>query len=175
MSAEIATAFELNRWRVRAVELKLDSGGGSVKEGEEVIRVLQNIKKTHMLVTAVAAGGRCGSMCVFIFVQGDKRLAASASLWLFHEVSIVDRVSHTITRLDRARWEELVQKYWVPAGVNQDWINEVKAHTNETDYWQSGESLLRSKANLIHRALSDKKRRKIVPVEAGDARQPLRH
>ena len=37
MSAEINEAFEQYKDRVNTVELKLDSGGGSVKEGERVI------------------------------------------------------------------------------------------------------------------------------------------
>ncbi len=103
MSAEINEAFEQYKDRVNTVELKLDSGGGSVKEGERVISILQNIKKTHKLATAVGAGKKCGSMCVFIYVQGQKRLAAPASLWLFHEVSMKDKHTHRIARLDRVR------------------------------------------------------------------------
>jgi ATP-dependent protease ClpP protease subunit len=165
MSTEISAAFELNKNRVKAVELKLNSGGGSVKEGEKVIRVLQDIRRTHKLVTSVGAGHKCGSMCVFIYVQGQKRFAAPASLWLFHEVSIADRKTHRITRLDRARWEELVQKYLVPAGVNQAWINEVESHTDQTDYWQTGQSLIQNGSNLIHRALPDERHRRILPVQ----------
>jgi hypothetical protein len=165
MSTEISAAFELNKDRVKAVELKLNSGGGSVKEGEKVIRVLQDIRRTHKLVTSVGAGHKCGSMCVFIYVQGQKRFAAPASLWLFHEVSIADHKTHRITRLDRARWEELVQKYLVPAGINQAWINEVKSHTNQTDYWQTGQSLIQSGSNLIHQALPDERHRRIVPAQ----------
>ncbi len=159
MSTQISAAFEDNKAGVRGVELKLNSSGGSVKEGERVIAVLQGIKKTHKLYTSVGAGKKCGSMCVFIFVQGEKRLAAPASLWLFHEVSVKDRETHKIKGLDRSRWEELVDKYWVPAGVNQAWIEKVKAHTVQTDFWESGESLLHDGSNLITRALSDEHRR----------------
>jgi ATP-dependent protease ClpP protease subunit len=163
MSEEISTAFEDNKASVKAVELKINSGGGSVTEGERVIKVLQDIKKTHKLYTSVGAGKKCGSMCVFIYVQGEKRLAAPASLWLFHEVSHVDRDTHRITELNRRRWEELVDKYWVPAGVNKAWIESVKTHTVKTDYWQSGESLLQDGSNIITQALSDEHRRVVVP------------
>jgi hypothetical protein len=171
MSDEISAAFELNKNRIRKVEFKLDSGGGSVKEGEKVIAVLQQIKKTHKLATVVAAGKRCGSMCVFIYVQGQKRLAAPASLWLFHEVSIVNRKTKKISRLDREAWEQLVDKYWVPAGVNPTWIAEVKTHTNQTDYWQSGESLLQDGSNIILQPLPDERRRIVTPTPDAEPSQ----
>jgi hypothetical protein len=161
MSAEIAAAFEENKDRVRGIELKLDSDGGSVAEGERVIAVLQEIKKTRQLHTVVGAGKRCGSMCVFIYVQGQKRLAAPASLWLFHEVSIKDPHTHQVTRLDRSSWEQLVDKYWVPAGVDQKWIENVKTHTVGANYWQSGDSLIQDGANIIQQPLSDEQRRVI--------------
>ena len=159
MSEEIRTAFDANKDSIRAVELKLDSGGGSVAEGERVIAVLQMIKRTHTLYTAVAAGKECGSMCVFIYVQGQKRLAAPASLWLFHEVSVKDPQTHKITRLDRTAWDRLVDKYWVPAGVDRAWLETVKSRTFQTDYWQTGQSLLEDKANIIQKALTDEHRR----------------
>ena len=120
MSDEISAAFELNKDRIRKVEFKLNSGGGSVKGGK-VIAVLQQIKKRAKLATVVAAGKRCGSMCVFLYVQGQKRLAAPASLWLFHEVSIVIRETERIPELDREASETTFDKYWVPAGVNPTW------------------------------------------------------
>lgn len=163
MSDEIRAAFDLNKDRVKIIELKLDSAGGSVKEGERVIGVLQDIKKTHKLYTAVGPGKRCGSMCVFIYVQGQRRLAAPASLWLFHEVSFRNRITNKVTRLDRGSWEKLVDKYWVPAGVSPAWIADVKTHTNQTDYWQSGDSLLNNGSNIIHKPLSDEKRR-VIPA-----------
>jgi hypothetical protein len=171
MSDEISAAFELNKDRIRKVEFKIDSGGGSVKEGEKVIAALQQIKKTHRLATVVAAGKRCGSMCVFIYVQGQKRLAASASLWLFHEVSIVNRKTKKISRLDREAWERLVDQYWVPAGVNPTWIAEVKTHTNQTDYWQSGQSLLQDGSNIILQPLPDERRRIVAPTPGAEPSQ----
>lgn len=159
MADQIQAAFTEHKDHIRGVAFKLNSGGGSVFEGERVIAVLQQIKKTTPLHTVVEAGAKCGSMCVFIYVQGQKRLAAPASLWLFHEVSHKDPHTHQVVRLDRVSWEKLVEKYWVPAGVDAKWIDNVKTHTVGTNYWESGDSLLQEGANIIQKPLSDEQRR----------------
>jgi hypothetical protein len=134
-----------------------------VHEGERVIALLQTIKKTHRLYTGVLAGKKCGSMCVFIYVQGQKRFAAPASIWLFHEVSRTDKHTHKIYELDREQWERLIAKYWIPAGVNPNWIAEMKQHTFQTDYYQTGQDLLDHDSGIVHKALSDEHKRKVVP------------
>jgi hypothetical protein len=166
MAKAIRAAFEKHKDSFSVIEFIINSGGGSVKEGERVIEVLQDIKKTHRLYTGVLAGKTCGSMCVFIYVQGQKRFAAPASIWLFHEVSRSDKRTHKIYELDRPQWEKLIEKYWLPAGVNPTWIAEMKEHTFKTDYYQSGQSLLDHDSGIVHKALSDERRRIVVPREA---------
>jgi hypothetical protein len=157
MSAEIGSAYEHYRAQARGFVLRLDSNGGSVAEGERVIEVLARLKETNKLNTSVGAGNKCASMCVFIYAQGQRRFAAPASLWLFHEVSFVNPKTHLVERLDRKAWETLVEKYWIPAGVNPIWIDQVKAHTNGRDYWEAGATLLRDRSNLVSAPLSDVK------------------
>ena len=114
MAAQISEAFEARKSHATRVVLILDSGGGSVAEGERVIDVLGRIKQTHQLMTAVDHGQKCGSMCVFIFVQGHERVGALTSAWLFHEVSRMDPNTKQITMLNRPRWEHLIDKYFAP-------------------------------------------------------------
>ena len=163
MADEIAKAFEQHRGHTRRILFKLDSGGGSVAEGEKVIAVLRKMKQTHQLDTFVGAGWRCGSMCVPIYVQGSNRHAAPASLWLFHEVSFKDPVTHRVTRLDRGIMQRLVGDYFVPAGVSQTWIADMMQHTSGTDYWRTGEDLIRDKSGIVQKALSDEEKRIVSP------------
>lgn len=166
MAKAIRTAFDKYKDSYKIIEFVIDSGGGSVREGEQVIGVLRDIKKTHRLYTGVLAGRRCGSMCVFIYMQGQKRYAAPASIWLFHEVSRSDKRTHKIYELDREQWERLIDKYWLPEGVNPAWIAEMKQHTIQTDYYQTGQNLLDHDSGIVHKPLSDERRRKVVPKEA---------
>lgn len=162
MANQIREAFERQRGQSTRVVLRITSQGGSVTEGERVIDVLRHIKQTHELETAVTQGDVCASMCVFIFVQGHKRLGALTSSWLFHEVSHIDPVTKQTTRLDRGAWERLIDKYLRPAGVSEEWIADLKPRTVQSDYWQTGADLINAKSGIIHEALGNQRTRVIA-------------
>lgn len=168
LAEEIEREFERYKAGVSRIKFNLDSGGGSVKEGKKVIEVLQRIKRSHKLDTFVNAGHKCGSMCVFLYAQGQRRYAATASLWLFHEVSYSNRTTNKVTRLDRGKWLELLDVYLAPAGVSPAWLAELKTHAVGSDYWRTGEALVREGSGLVHKTTSDEIKRTITPV----AQQP---
>jgi hypothetical protein len=174
MATQISEAFEARRSHATRVVLILDSGGGSVAEGERVIDVLGRIKQTHQLMTAVDHGHKCGSMCVFIFVQGHERVGALTSAWLFHEVSRLDPNTKQTTMLNRPRWEHLIDKYFRPAGISEAWIADMKQYTFESDYWQTGADLIQSNSGIINKSLGNQRPRQVVPPTAGpSASAPL--
>ena len=125
MAAQIREAFERHRSQATRIVLTIDSGGGSVAEGERTIEVLRRIRETHHLTTVVAHGQKCGSMCVFIYLQGQERVGAMTSAWLFHEITTKHPGSDKIV-LNRPLWEQLVEKYFRPAGVSEKWIGDMK-------------------------------------------------
>lgn len=162
MAQQISSAFQENRHKAQRVVFKIASGGGSVAEGERVIKVLRDIRLTHMLETVVEQGRSCGSMCVFIYLQGERRTAALSSLWLFHEVSHSDPRTGEITRLDRPGWERLVSLYYGPAGVSAEWTARMKPYTINSDYWQTGADLISARSGIFHFALGNQKERQIA-------------
>jgi hypothetical protein len=162
MAREIESAFEQRKGQVRRVVLTLASGGGSVQEGERVIAVLRRIKQTHPLQTVVGHGQMCGSMCVFVYVQGERRTAALSSTWLFHETARTDPTGkHTIS-LNRQLWERLIDDYWVPAGVSSEWIAKIKPLTIRSDYWQTGADLVNEDSGIVHEALGNQRPRVVA-------------
>jgi ATP-dependent protease ClpP protease subunit len=163
MANQVRDAFESRKRQATRFVFRLSSHGGSVAEGERVIEVLRQIKSTHELDTVVAQGDVCASMCVFIYVQGQKRFGALTSSWLFHEVSHMDPVTRQTTKLDRAAWERLVDKYLRPAGVSGEWIADLKPRTVQSDYWQTGSDLIKSNSGIIHEPLANQTARVIVP------------
>lgn len=66
------------------VVLELDSEGGELGYLHRVIDVLADVRKRATFVTRVMGGGICASGCVAVFMQGAKRKASGASIWLFH-------------------------------------------------------------------------------------------
>jgi ATP-dependent protease ClpP protease subunit len=162
MASQIRDAFESRKGQANRVVLRISSYGGSVAEGERVIEVLGRIKATHELETTVLQGDVCASMCVFIYVQGQKRYGALTSSWLFHEVSHTDPVTRQTTRLDRAAWERLVDTYLRPAGVSDTWIADLKPRTVNSDYWQTGADLVQAKAGIIQEPLGNQTARTIL-------------
>ena len=160
MANQIKQAFETNRRQTKRVVLTFTSGGGSVAEGERVIKVLRDIKRTHTLETVIAQGGTCQSMCLFMYVQGDVRRAGLTSVWLFHEVSVSDPKTKKITKLIRGDWLRLVTQYVEPAGVSKAWIDSVKQQVNRTDFYQTGADLVQAKSGIITHALGNRIERK---------------
>jgi ATP-dependent protease ClpP protease subunit len=163
MANQIRDAFENRKGQATRLVLRLSSHGGSVAEGERVIEVLRQIKSTHQLDTVVSQGDVCGSMCVFIYVQGQKRFGALTSSWLFHEVSHTDPATKQTIKLDRTAWERLVDKYFRPAGVSDAWITDLKPRTIEADYWQTGADLIRSSSGIIHEPIANQTARLVTP------------
>ena len=80
---EIWTEVEKND-RFQRVVLRLNSPGGVQAAGEDVIKVLDDIREHAELLTLVAEHDLCASMCIPLFIQGESRHASPASVWMFH-------------------------------------------------------------------------------------------
>ena len=87
MADDLRAALGKYGTTLNRVVLFLDSVGGKVDDSDRVIEVLNEIKLRHQLITVVPHGKLCASMCIPIFLQGEDRLAARASIWLFHEAA----------------------------------------------------------------------------------------
>jgi hypothetical protein len=152
------------------VVLFLDSAGGRVDDGDRLIEALNEIKLRHQLVTVVPHGKLCASMCIPIFLQGEDRLAAPASIWLFHEAA--QRQANGELRTDTAETWRLFRKYYAPAGVPTRWLKSIAPMIEETDLWQTGGDLISAKSGIILHSLGDRTVRDLTapPVAADHGR-----
>src|SRR5262249_12313958 len=152
------------------VVLFLDSAGGRVDDGDRLIEVLNEIKLRHQLITVVPHGKLCASMCIPIFLQGEDRLAAPASIWLFHEAA--QRQANGILRTDTAETWRLFRKYYAPAGVPTRWLKSIAPMIEETDLWQTGGDLISAKSGIILHSLGHRTVRDLTapPVTADRGR-----
>ena len=153
MADDLRTAVGRYETDLKRVVLFLDSAGGQVEEGDRVIGVLNEIKRRHRLATVVLHGKLCASMCIPIFLQGDDRLAARASLWIFHEAG--QRQANGEQRTDRTETWRLFRKYYAPAGVSMHWLKSIAPMINGAELWQTGGDLIDAKTGIIMYALGD--------------------
>ena len=154
----------IKKWHGKAhngFELILNSRGGKVREGRKVIDILRRLKRTRRLTTTVLAGMTCGSMCIPIFLQGEERAAGAATLWLLHEVSRSDPKTKKLIELNPKKTRNTFQKYFLPAGVPQAWIDMITKKIRGRDVWWTGGQIYKSGSNIITRRLRSTRRRKL--------------
>jgi hypothetical protein len=127
------------------VILFLDSAGGQVEEGDRVIHVLDELKQTRRLVTVVQDDKLCASMCIPIFLQGNDRLAGRASGWIFHEVTGPGADKKEL----KQQTLQLLDRYYVPAGVSADWIKRIIPIIERANLWQCGGDLIKANTGIV--------------------------
>jgi hypothetical protein len=145
MADYLRTAFGKYGTLSHRVVLLLDSAGGQVEEGDRVIQILNEAKQTHRLVTEVLDGNLCASMCIPIFLQGDDRLAARASHWIFHEAAKPGANGKERTDMTMC----LFRRYYVPAGVSMDWLKSIVPIIQHANLSQTGSDLISAKTGII--------------------------
>jgi hypothetical protein len=137
------------------VVLFLASPGGWIEEGEQVIRVLRMIRRTHTLETAVLHGKTCPSLSVPICLQGQRRFAARASLWVFHEAATPLSEDGSKWQVDPEATVRLIKRYYIPAGVSVAWLSKMLSQIDGAhDYWQTGHELITAESGIITDALT---------------------
>jgi ATP-dependent protease ClpP protease subunit len=153
MADRIATAFRDHGGERRRIVLVLDSPGGSLSHGNEVIRELKRIGRTHALETVVQNRSICASMCVPIYLQGQLRTASAGARFMFHEVKIVDPITNErqpqSEKQKAANTTQFLDLYFRPAGVSESWINDVAIKIRGRDYWRTGQQLVDEKAGIV--------------------------
>ena len=84
LAAELRSLLLTPQQRFEHVVLELDSGGGELGDIRDIINTLREVRSRMELTTRVMEGGLCASGCVPVFLQGEKRKASGASIWVFH-------------------------------------------------------------------------------------------
>lgn len=154
MESRIAEAFERHKDQGRKFVLTLSSPGGSLDHGARVARLLRKIGVTHGVETVVEAGRRCASMCVPIYLQGQRRQAAASAKFMFHEVSFREHLTGEESDVpDAAKGsatDQLFAKYFAPAGVPEAWIRKVRGDmSGGNDIWKTAKELVDENAGIV--------------------------
>lgn len=154
MAAKLAAVFDRHRNDSLGFVLALASPGGSLDHGAEVIRLLKEAEKTHKIETVVEAGDSCASMCVPVFLQGQRRTAAESARFLFHEVSFREVYTEARENMPSSATgkatDAFFDKYFVPAGVATQWIAKVRADmAGGHNIWKTGRALVDEASGVV--------------------------
>lgn len=164
MEGSVRAAFKKAKGDVTDVVLWLHSCGGDGIAMRQTISTLRDIKKTHRLVTLVGRGGKCGSACIPIFLQGSERFAALTSVWLFHQSRVADLNPNSIEWKVDDKWtNEAFREFFIPAGVSRKWLKMLKREIDGHDYWQTGADLWNKRSGIITRPIGNTVERIDVP------------
>lgn len=154
MANRIADAFEQHKNEQRRFVLSLSSPGGSLDQGAEVVRLLRRIGETHKIDTVVEGRSVCASMCVPVYLQGQRRTASEQARFMFHEVSFHEYFSQEDSDVPAAatarETDKLFSRYFAPAGVPDSWIRSVRAAmTGGNDIWKTAPELIDENAGIV--------------------------
>ena len=133
--------------------IDLNSPGGAIAEGENVIRQIDAMRRTHQIDTRVRAGRACYSMCVPIFLQGEERIAAANARFMFHEPTARDYF--TDEEVAQPEFEKryttarFVDRYFVNSPMNQTWLDDLLAQWRGRDIFKTARELDEEDAGIV--------------------------
>ncbi len=152
MHTLLKRAFDDWRNKSQHFLLRLNSPGGSLREGGDVVELLQLIKLTHKLDTYVASRNICMSMCVPIFLQGTKRIAAPDARFMFHEPKrFYDDGSEAkgFSFEREALSRRFFSRYFVNSPIDVDWRIQLENDWIGKDIYKSGRQLVDERSNIV--------------------------
>lgn len=153
MAARVAAAFEEWKDRTDRFIIDLHSPGGSIIEGRLVIDEIARMKETHRVESRVRAHARCLSMCVPIYMQGDRRTAGASAIFMFHEPTTRD--VFTEERIERPGFEQrheserFFERYFAASEMDPEWRERLRAAWNGRDLWFTGKELVDQRSGVV--------------------------
>jgi ATP-dependent protease ClpP protease subunit len=165
MRDRFAEALEKFENDPRRIVISLNSPGGSVAHGHEVIRVIRKASRERAIDTLVEAGKSCASMCVPIYLVGAERFAQPAAKFMFHEVSfqlkpgmdraVRDQLSNPAIRRMAVNHftNELFEDDFGPRSIDARWLEEMRKKIRGRDVWLTAKQLMQQGSGVVDRLL----------------------
>lgn len=157
MSLRFEEAFAQWADKTDTIIIDLDSPGGSLIEGQKVIDVINAMKRSHTVETQVKANRYCLSMCVPIYLQGQRRLGSVSSRWMFHEPKLINVFTDEIEEqnsFDQKRSSyKFFNRYFVNSPMDEKWREKLREEWTGKDVWFTGAQLIDQQANIIQETI----------------------
>lgn len=168
MSERIAAALDRYKADPRLLVLLLNSPGGSVEHGRQVVAVMRARKRP--VNTLVQKGGVCASMCVPIFLAGAERMADPEAYFMFHQASLNSSARENIKRKqfsesETARFSQAVKVIETQVtddffrndigmrGISAVWVAGMHEKIQGRDIWMSGQQLVDERSGIVDRLI----------------------
>jgi ATP-dependent protease ClpP protease subunit len=166
MSERVAAALVRYKTDQRRIVLILNSPGGSIEHGRRVVAAIR--AQGRAIDTLVQQAGVCASMCVPIFLAGDRRMADPDAWFMFHQASLNRSASENVKRKEYTASEKAFHSQAVKAietrvtddlfhsdmgirGVNTAWLARMRAKIPGRDVWMSGQQLVDEGSGIVDR------------------------
>lgn len=128
----------------RPIVISLNSPGGFVQHGREIMGLIHKQQRNHTIATMVEAGNSCASMCVPIYLVGEMRMAHPGAKFMFHEASfkssafsgaLYKAVVNKVTN-------ELFDDDIGARSVDAKWLAHMREKIRGRDVWLTGKQLM---------------------------------
>jgi hypothetical protein len=154
LAARLDEAYRAHAGGTRRFVIALHSPGGTLEHGREVIQQIRRMQRTHMVDTVVEARRACGSMCVPVYLAGQRRTAAPTARFMFHEVSFRDSHSGKVETVPKEAigraTDQFFERYLKPAGLDARWLADIREAVRGKDVWRTAEELVEQRAGVVH-------------------------
>jgi len=154
LAGRLDEAYRAHAGSTRRFVVALHSPGGSLEHGREVIGQLRRMQRTHMVDTVVEAKRACGSMCVPVYLAGQRRTAAPQARFMFHEVSFRDSFSGKVEQVPKEAvgraTDQFFERYLKPAGLDPRWLADLREAVRGKNVWRTAEELIEQRAGVVH-------------------------
>jgi Clp protease len=165
MRDKLAEAFAKFEDDPRQLVLVLNSPGGSVQHGREVMQLIHKVSIERAIDTHVDAGAICASMCVPIYLVGAERSANPRAKFMFHEVRLMlraDTAPAVRDALSRPGVHKMAVNHFTnqlfgddigPRSVDAKWLEQMRRQIKGRDVWLTGRQLMEQGSGVVDKLL----------------------
>ncbi len=161
MRDDIAAAIDRFKGDPRRLVITLNSPGGSIGHGHEVMSAIRGAAHRRPIDTSVEKGAACASMCVPIYLLGARRTADPGAHFMFHGASFAPAVGReggesatAVAPGDRKVIETIVTDsfYANDIGqqrVNAQWLREMRLKIVDREIWVTAQQLVDAGSGVV--------------------------
>jgi ATP-dependent protease ClpP protease subunit len=161
MRDQFVTAIGKYKADKRHLVIVLNSPGGSIAHGREVMEAIRKAAQVRPIDTLIEKGGVCASMCVPIYLIGATRTADPGAHFMFHEASLKLPEGKEISKIDRETiapirktfeglaTDDLFLRDIGTQRVDARWLANMRTKITGRDIWLTGRQLVDEGSGVV--------------------------